>query len=293
MQKHLQRLLLLVAMMVVPWVTQGQLLNYSCTFEDVNDTAGWVFVNGTQTNKWFIGSATSNGGTNSLYISNDNGTSNAYTNSSVSFVYAYREFTLGAGGYTISYDWKCYGESNYDYIRVFLAPATFDPTAGQDPTGGTSAYSWSSAPLPAGFISLCGANKLNQESNWQNFYQDFNVLTAGTYRLVFAWANDGSGGTTPPGAIDNIQFVQPTCPRPANLVFSNIHTTSVDVHWTETGTATSWVVEYDTMAFVPGTTGNAITVNEDSLSLTGLEVGHTYYFAIFYCHIYFPFFWVW
>ena len=280
MQKHLQRLLLLVAMMVVPWVTQGQLLNYSCTFEDVNDTAGWVFVNGTQTNKWFIGSATSNGGTNSLYISNDNGTSNAYTNSSVSFVYAYREFTLGAGGYTISYDWKCYGESNYDYIRVFLAPATFDPTAGQDPTGGTSAYSWSSASLPAGFISLCGANKLNQESNWQNFYQDFNVLTAGTYRLVFAWANDGSGGTTPPGAIDNIQFVQPACPRPANLVFSNIHTTSVDVHWTETGTATSWVVEYDTMAFVPGTTGNAITVNEDSLSLTGLEVGHTYYFAI-------------
>ena len=195
MQKHLQRLLLLVAMMVVPWVTQGQSLNYSCTFEGVDDTAGWVFVNGTQTNKWFIGSATSNGGTNSLYISNDNGTSNAYTNSSISFVYAYREFTLGAGGYTISYDWKCYGESNYDYIRVFLAPATFDPTAGQDPTGGTSAYSWSSAPLPAGFISLCGANKLNQESNWQNFYQDFNVLTAGTYRLVFAWANDGSGGT--------------------------------------------------------------------------------------------------
>ena len=126
----------MVAMFVVPWVTQGQSFSYSCDFESVNDTAGWVFANGSQTNKWFVGTATNNGGTKSLYISDNNGTTNTYTVGSISFVYAYQEFSLSAGGYVVSYDWKCYGESNYDYIRVFLAPSTFNPTPGQDPTGG-------------------------------------------------------------------------------------------------------------------------------------------------------------
>ena len=44
MQKHLQKLLLIVAMMVAPWVTQGQAFHYTCNFDNDSDTAGWVFV---------------------------------------------------------------------------------------------------------------------------------------------------------------------------------------------------------------------------------------------------------
>ena len=82
MRKHLQKLLLIVAMMVVPWVANAQdAFSYSCNFDGDSDTAGWVFVNGSQTNQWFIGTAAHNSGTKGLYISNDNGTSNSYSGS--------------------------------------------------------------------------------------------------------------------------------------------------------------------------------------------------------------------
>ena len=221
-------------------------LPFICNFDVVSDTTGWRFIQNGQTNQWFIGTATNNGGTRSMYISNNNGSSNAYNTSNVSFSYAYKEFTLAAGSYAISYDWKCYGESNYDYVRVFLMPASHNLTAGQDPTGGTSAYSWSSAALPSTFVSLTGDNiKLNLQSSWQNVFTEFMVPTSGDWRLVFAWANDASGGTTPPGAIDNIQFLRPTCGRPANMLFSNITPTSFDASWTETGSASEWAVALD------------------------------------------------
>ena len=201
MQKHLQKLLLLAAMMLVPWVTQGQGFNYTCNFDSDSDTAGWVFVNGSQQNKWFIGTAAHNSGTKSLYISNNNGTSNSYSGA-ISFVYAYQEFTLDSGGYAISYDWRCNGEGNYDYL--------------------------------SGCISLTGSSmKLNQQSSWQNVLSEIYVPTSGTWRLVFAWANDASVYNDPAGAIDNIVFLQPTCPRPDNMQFANITPTSFDFSWTE------------------------------------------------------------
>ncbi|MBR3412351.1 MAG: fibronectin type III domain-containing protein, partial [Bacteroidales bacterium] len=250
MQKHLLKsLLLMLAIMVAPWVTQGQAFNYTCNFEDDSDTAGWMFVNGSQANQWFIGTATNNGGTKSLYISSDNGASNTYNTSSITFVYAYQEFSLDAGAYAISFDWKCQGEGGtdyaYDYVRVFLAPASASLTAGQSPSGGTSSYDWAFGSLPSGFIDLTNNRPLNQSSTWQNKFLDFYVPSLGTYRLVFAWANDASVGSSPSGAIDNIVFTQPTCPRPANLTFTTITHNSLGISWTETGTASQWVVALD------------------------------------------------
>ena len=88
MKKHLQKLLLLAMLLAVPWVTQGQTFSYTCNFDNDSDTAGWVLLNSGQTNQWFIGTATHNGGTKSLYISNDNGTSNAYSTGTTVFAYA-------------------------------------------------------------------------------------------------------------------------------------------------------------------------------------------------------------
>src|SRR5690606_34338100 len=51
-------------------------LPYTDGFES---TSGWSLINGTQVNKWFVGSATNNGGSQALYVSNDNGTSNVYS----------------------------------------------------------------------------------------------------------------------------------------------------------------------------------------------------------------------
>ena len=265
MKKYLQELLLFAAMIVAPWATHGQGFYYTCDFDSDSATVGWVFANGSQTNKWRIGTATHNGGTGSLYVSNNNGISNEYTFTSTTFAYAYREFMLDAGSYSISYNWKCSGESNKDYIRVFLAPVSHPLIAGQDPTGGTSASYWSNAPLPSGFINLTGtATKLNLQSSWQNIISEFTLPSSGSYRLVFAWANDASGGLNPPGAIDNIVFAQPACPRPDNLQFRNIRPTSLDFTWTENGNATSWIVEIDS---------SDATIVEDIVSDTSYAVG--------------------
>src|SRR5690606_36038504 len=58
-------------------------------YDDFEGDINWTFNNGTQTNKLVVGTATSNSPTHSLYISNDNGISNAYTNT-LSVVHAYR-----------------------------------------------------------------------------------------------------------------------------------------------------------------------------------------------------------
>jgi hypothetical protein len=246
MKKYIQILLFLATMVAVPCTIQGQRFYYTCDFDSDSATAGWAFANGFQANKWHIGTATHNGGTGSLYVSNTGGTSNEYTFTSTSFAYAYREFMLDSGSYSISYDWQCSGESNNDYIRVFLVPVSYPLIAGQDPMGGTNASYWSSAPLPSGFISLTGFDtKLNLQPSWQNFISEFTLPSAGRYRLVFAWANDASGGLNPPGAIDNIVFAQPACPRPDNLQFRNIRPTSLDFTWSENENATSWIVEID------------------------------------------------
>src|SRR5690606_15280598 len=44
------------------------ILDYEEGFENVHN---WILSNGTQTNKWVVGEATNNGGTHSMYISND------------------------------------------------------------------------------------------------------------------------------------------------------------------------------------------------------------------------------
>ncbi|WP_449400908.1 hypothetical protein [Chryseobacterium wanjuense] len=103
-------------------------LPYSQNFNTAND---FTLLNGTQTNKWVYGAFTGNTGS-SIYVSNDNGASNAYTNTTTSTVQAYRDFTIPAGSTiaNFSFDWKSGGESTWDYVRVWVVPATFTPTAG-------------------------------------------------------------------------------------------------------------------------------------------------------------------
>ena len=161
---------------------------------------GWELINGTQTNKWVRGTATNNGGSNALYISNDGGTTNTYSHTA-SMTFATKLFAFEAGDYTISYDWKANGESNYDFLRVALVPASVELTAGTAPSG--FAYNG----LPTGWQALDGG-KLNLQTDWQSKSVDITIESAGAYQIVFAWKNDGSGGSqTPAAAIDNFKIL--------------------------------------------------------------------------------------
>ena len=73
------------------------------------------------------------------------------------------------------------------------------------------------------------------------------------------------------GYVDNILLnVIPACDKPTNVTASNATTSSIDVTWTENGTATSWVVEYGPTGFALGT-GTTETVSSMPVTLFNLN----------------------
>ncbi|MEZ4838219.1 fibronectin type III domain-containing protein [Flavobacterium sp.] len=207
-------------------------LNYA---EDFEGTHGWSFVNGASVNRWTVGTATNNGGTHAMYISNDNGVSNTYTvGSAATTVHAYRDIAIptAVNEGTLSFDWRALGESTFDYFRVWIVPTSFNPTQGTQITAGAS-----------GGVQL-GAN-FNQNGNYttQSYILSLAPYAGTTIRLVFEWRNDGSGGTQPPAAIDNINLSLVTCPSPIDLLpQTEIGSFAVDLSWTPVGTETQWEV---------------------------------------------------
>jgi len=170
------------------WYTQSSILIES--FE--NGANGWVLVNGTQTNKWLIGTDTKYDGSYSAYISNNN-SANSYTITSTSVVHLYRDITFptSSSDFTLTFYFKGNGETNYDDMTVRYSTTSTTPTAGSVFSSGTT----------------LGTSYLNN-SSWT---QKTITLPAATFsgktmRLVFSWRNDASGGTQPPAAIDDISI---------------------------------------------------------------------------------------
>ncbi|MBP5527209.1 MAG: fibronectin type III domain-containing protein, partial [Bacteroidales bacterium] len=246
---------------------------YTCGFEidadGNNEASDWVLENGTQTNKWYVGAPGAHNGTNGLYISDNNGTSNSYTTSSISHVYAYATFSFSeVGEYAISYDWRNQGESNYyDWLRVFLAPASQDFVGGNINFMGGSTYAACTTAVAPGWIELSGKTTspytLAQSSTWQNVTTTFSVTAPGLYKLVFLWSNDGSGGTQPPASVDNISINRNTCPAPVALTIDTLMPTAIGVHWTSLGDETEWAL----------TVGDSVIdgIQDTFYTVTGLE----------------------
>lgn len=163
---------------------------------------GWTEVQagGGAANKWFVGTATTFAGARSAYISNNGGTTNAYTNTQPRIQHFYQDVTFPVGEpyVTLSFRWKGDGESCCDYMQVFLVSTATTPVAG--------------TALATGQI---GGN-YNVQTAWQTATLSLPCNVAGTtQRLVFSWRCDGSVGNNPPNAVDNISLVSssvgPTC----------------------------------------------------------------------------------
>lgn len=234
-------------------------LPYYNDFED--STNRFSVYQRSGSNTWFTGTATSHGGANAMYVTNDNGANNAYTNSvqSISFAMTYLQIPYDSA-YAISYDWRCQGEGSYDLMRVALVPEDYDFA------NAFTAINRYSNTLPTGWIALDGG-KRNLNSTWQ--YDENSVrLNAGNYYLTIVWVNDGRFGSNPPAAIDNIAFTLLTCPAPENLVATSTSSSTIDVDWDD-GAASSWIVEYGVSGFTTGM-GSTMTVTSSNATLTGL-----------------------
>lgn len=184
-------------------------LDYTQNF-DAPDTK-WALSNGSQVNKWVIGSATSQSAPNSLYISND-GVANTYAVNTAAVVHAYRDVIIPANvdQLLLQYDWKGIGEVN-DYFRVWLVPVNFTPVPGTQIT-----ITNSNGGIPVGG-NFTGSTIFKTQQS---------IIEAANYagqvkRLVFEWRNNAATGDQTPAAIDNIKFAIVKCPQPIALTLTS------------------------------------------------------------------------
>jgi hypothetical protein len=76
--------------------------------------------------------------------------------------------------------------------------------------------------------------------------------------------------------IDNfLVLATPSCPRPSALNATNITTSSLDLSWTENGSATEWEIEYGPLGYTPGTGMNLVTTTNPT-TLSGLMPSGSY-----------------
>lgn len=230
-------------------------LPYSTGFEDAIDNASWQFANAT-VNKWCVGAAANHGGSNALYISNDGGTTNKYTDNKKTTSFAYRTFHFEAYDYNLSFDWLGQGEDKYDGMQVLILPSGVSLEGVDNTTlklGNISGFTITTTKSQietAGYIRFHAADPYNtgypwiycKTSSWITETVGFTISQEGDYNLVFIWENDGSGGVaTPSASVDNIFISKKACVDMAAPVVAEITNNSAKVTWT----AATGVLGYD------------------------------------------------
>ncbi|TCJ18604.1 T9SS type A sorting domain-containing protein [Flaviaesturariibacter flavus] len=240
---------------------------------------GWTIVNGSQTNKWVVGSGATPGfgGSKAIYISRDGGTTHRYDTTSASISYFYRDIAIPAGttnGWML-FDYISAGERtpwgmyNYlypDALNIYVVSPSVAITAGNMVPG---------AYQIAGFTG---------QSSWFRKYAypfiNLSDYAGSTMRIVFQWQNDNVRGAQPPAALDNIE-IYTSCQGGTSLSVSNVGPTTASIGWNTISGATAYQVRYrrhsepETVA----TYATPVTFNGGSAysgSLSGLVPGSEY-----------------
>ncbi|MDR1592183.1 MAG: fibronectin type III domain-containing protein [Prevotellaceae bacterium] len=246
-------------------------------FETPTDNVKWSFSNSEGENRWTIGAAAAAGGNSGLYISNDDGVTNEYTDTSLSHAYAYRDIRLNVGTvYSIDFEWQSNGESAFDLMRVFLVPYVVNLSSG-------AAYGLDETNvIPEGWVEI-GNSNFSAHDTWQLFSDVFQIPATGVYHLVFFWKNDGSAGAQPSAAVDNIAIQEATCMTPRNLTASAAGD-SVSIDW-EPGNVplTGWRVLVSSTSIDPTTQTADVAdtlVTTHPVTIGGLSLSKTYYYYV-------------
>ena len=189
------------------------------------DFDNWTFENFGQTNQWYHSPANNDSNATTIYISNDNGDNNAYTNTALSTVYVYKFLYFEDAQYNFGYEWKCDGEDTTDYFKVFLAPKYAYIGYGYINTG------LSYNTVPEGWIPV-GTHSGNNTIYWLRENETVDVQ-AGNYKVVIMWHNNDSDGNNPPASIGNLRITRVInrCNKPQNVEVSSITPNSATISW--------------------------------------------------------------
>lgn len=178
---------------------------------------GWTVSNFTPVlpavpNPWTIRPLTNGAITGNAAVIATDGTTPSYIITSACTNYFYRDITVPAGQSKLKLDfnWLCSGESTWDMWQVFVAPTSITPVAGVYAGNGLINV----PPAIAGATFVGNGNLQAAAVQTATLYLPPS-LAGTTFRLIFVWKNDGSGGTQPPAQIDNISLVSST---PGNYI---------------------------------------------------------------------------
>lgn len=149
--------------------------------------AGWTSLSGGGNNQWLV--AGTNGGmtgARSAYVSR-NGSANSYTvtSTSTSVLRSPLINATGLSGMQLSFDFKCNGETGYDF--GYLAYSTNGTTF--TPFDGTSSAPFVAQATPINYSVALPA-----------------ILDNTSFYLGWIWTNDNSIGNNPPFTVDQINL---------------------------------------------------------------------------------------
>lgn len=203
------------------------LVLFECNFEDDNTDTPRITIVNDDTNAWYKGEPaaglTAFSGSNCMYISNDGGTTWAYTNNVTQYSHFYFDIDIPNVPNSVwkaRCQWIGTAESGYDEVTVYLAEQDYIPVAGSAPTGASVI-----GPLAGG-------------ADWEETYGLIEGAEGTSKRVIFTWDNDTSVGTEPI-AIDNVAVY-------SYLDFENIWSLYFNEDWASGNfTANSWNVVND------------------------------------------------
>ncbi len=207
----------------------------------------WALINGSQSNKWELGTAAPYRNSYSAYISSNLGATHSYNPNSGSYTHIYHDITFPANmsGMTLKFNWICAGEPGFDYLTIHITDTSFVPVAGEYFTTGQIGSAFVSSP------------------KWQRYSIALDPAYAGhTKRLIFSWHNDGGGGTQPPAAIDNIRIHSDYPALDAPIATGGYATANgnVAITWDPVPGALDYLIEeaemFDSTTFTPLGYGN-------------------------------------
>jgi hypothetical protein len=217
---------------------------------------GWNAVNAS-TDGWVVGATpVQASGNNCAYVSANGGAAWTYSQFST-YTHVYKDFTVpvGENKIALNFKWKANGEgtttSDYDNLKIFLAPTTYVPTT-------SAAVSGAIQLIGPGATS--GMYKLNAGS-WNNETINFLGIPGTSYRLIFQWKSDSSTIGNPPAALDDVSLI---ATAPGNFVSVNTGNWTTGATW-NIGTVPS---AGDNVTISTGHTVTIDAINQGAFNLT-------------------------
>ena len=263
-------------------------LPYFTDFAPTSDR-GWLLNNGDCANYWTMGEVDAANHVNALFVTHD-GSTPGYSNTDISVVTAEKLFEMGnADSVVVEFDIRVGGESRYDFIKLFLAPANteYSTSTTSFPSYAGTSYSTNafnftpffslstdqSHSAPYTFALSTGTGMVHIAAVMPNPVA--NMVNLSQAKVVFLWRNDHLWGDQPGPVITNISVRNNSCAPVSQLTASNVLSTTADISWSPgNGGETEWVLEYKETS---ATTWNQVVIfGTPGCALTGLTPSTDY-----------------